>query len=264
MKKYLAITTPIALLLVFFIYLPIGAILTEAFSGKSGFSGEQFGKVFADKKLMKTVQNSFVVAASSAAIATIFGTMLGYGLDRYRFPGKRLFNGVLHVPVFVPDIVLGVAMLLTLEILYFRVGLERGMASLILAHVTIQIPMVAIIVRARLEGWAASYEEAAADLGASPTNRFRTITIPMIRPGIIAGGLLAFTISLGDFVLSYFTAGTASRTVPLEVYRLIKDGRGDEVNALASILILTSLFCAVAVAMLQRSRKLETVEYGDV
>ena len=258
MRKYLAITAPIALLLLVFVYLPIGAILSE------GFSGDRFGKVFGNKNMMKALQNSFVVALSSAAIATIIGTMLGYGLDRYRFPGKRMFDGVLHVPVFVPDIVLGVAMLLTLEILYTQFELERGMLSLILAHVTIQIPMVAIIVRARLEGWAATYEEAAADLGASPAKRFRMITVPMIRPGIIAGGLLAFTISLGDFVISYFAAGAASRTVPLEVFRYLKDGRGDEVHALASVLILTSLFCAVAVAMLQRSRKLETVEYGDV
>ncbi|MGB0583226.1 MAG: ABC transporter permease, partial [Limisphaerales bacterium] len=148
--------------------------------------------------------------------------------------------------------------------LYTQLKWERGMLSLILAQVTIQVPMVAIIVRARLEVWAAVYEEAAADLGASPAKRFRMITIPMIRPGIIAGGLLAFTISLGDFVISYFTAGAGSRTVPLEVYRYLKDDRGDEIHALASILILASLCCAVAVAMLQRSRKLETVEYGEV
>lgn len=265
MKKYLAITTPIALCLVVFLYLPIGAILLKAISppqaGASGFSGERFNKVLADGHMMTAVQNSFVLAAASAGIATIIGAMLGYGLNRYRFPGKRLFNGFLHVPVFVPDIVLAVAMLLTLEIIRQRFGvLESGMASMILAHVTLQIPMVAIIVRARLEVWAASYEEAAADLGASPAKRFRMITVPMIRPGILAGGLLAFTISLGDFVLSYFTAGPGSRTVPLEVYRHLKDGRTDQIHALAAILIITSICCAVAVAMLQRSRKYETVE----
>jgi spermidine/putrescine transport system permease protein len=129
------------------------------------------------------------------------------------------------------------------------------MFTMVLAHVTMQVPIVAIIIRARLEVWGDRYEEAAADLGASPGRRFRMITIPLIRPGIVAGGLLAFTLSLGDFVVSFFTAGPASKTVPILVYQRITVGHTNELNALSTLIVTISALSAVAVALLQTSRR---------
>jgi spermidine/putrescine transport system permease protein len=269
MKKYLTFTGPMAVAVLIFLYLPTYTILINSVNSVNsannpgfwkGFSTKWYAKAFSDPILLAALKNTFILAGISAAIATVIGTMLGYGLNRYRFPGKRLFNGFLHVPVFVPDIVTAVSMLLFYAIVKQRLGiLDKGMLTMVLAHVTVQVPIVAIIVRARLEVWASSFEEAAADLGASPTKRFRQITIPLIRPGIIAGGLLAFTISLGDFVVSYFTAGPTSRTVPIVVYSRIKDGASGDVLALASIVIIVGMICAIAVALIQRSRKYETI-----
>lgn len=262
MKKYLAITGPIAAALYCFLYLPILAIVINSFNAARGehawlgFDLKWYHKLFADEAALDALQNSLILASSSAIVATIAGTMLGYGLDRYRFPGKRAFNGFLHVPVYVPDIVFASALLLTFTLMRQRFGwLEPGMLTMILAHVTMQIPIVAIIVRARLEVWGDSYEEAAADLGASPAQRFRKITIPLMKPGVIAGGLLAFTLSLGDFVISLFTAGPTSRTVPILVYQKISEGHTNELNALSTLIIVISALTAITVALVQSSRR---------
>lgn len=262
MKKYLAITGPIAAAIYCFLYLPILVIVVNSFNAArddyawQGFDLKWYRALFADQTALNALQNSLILAASSAVIATLLGTMLGYGLNRYRFPGKRAFNGFLHVPVYVPDIVLASALLLFFTLLRQKTGwLEPGMLTMILAHVTMQIPIVAIIVRARLEIWGDSYEEAAADLGASPARRFRMITIPLMKPGIIAGGLLAFTLSLGDFVVSLFTAGPTSKTVPILVYQKIGGGHTNELNALSTLIIVISALTAIIVALVQTSRR---------
>lgn len=257
MKKYLTLTGPIAAALYALIYLPLCTVLLHSFAAPGG---EFYKRALASAEMSTALRNSFVLAGSSALIATVIGTMLGYGLNRYNFPGKRLFNGVLHVPVFLPDIVLAVSLLLFYTLLKHRFGIfDRGMLTMIIAHVTVQVPVVAIMVRARLEVWASSYEEAAADLYASPAKRFRRITIPLVRPAIIAGGLLAFTLSLGDFVISYFTAGPTSRTVPIVVYTHLRESPSGEIHALATLILLITTITIVAAALIQRSRKFESL-----
>jgi len=262
MKRYLAITGPIAVAIYCFLYLPIIAIVANSFNAaRSGYTWQGFDfrwyvTLFSDRAALGALHNSLTLAAISALISTIIGTMLGYGLNRYRFPGKRAFDGLLHVPVYVPDIVLASSLLIFFTILRQKTGwMEPGMATMILAHVTMQIPIVAIIVRTRLEVWGDRYEEAAADLGASPGRRFRMITIPLIKPGIIAGGLLAFTLSLGDFVISFFTAGPESKTVPILVYQRIASGHTNELNALSTLIVAISAFTAIIVALVQTSRR---------
>ncbi|MBL6765098.1 MAG: ABC transporter permease [Verrucomicrobiae bacterium] len=262
MKKYLAITGPIAAGIYCFLYLPILVIVLNSFNSArgeyewKGFDLRWYRTLFADEAALSALQNSLVLATTSAAIATVIGTLLGYGLNRYRFPGKRTFNGFLHLPAYVPDIVLASALLLFFTLLRQRAGwLAPGMTTMILAHVTMQIPIVAIIVRARLEIWGDSYEEAAADLGASPTKRFRMITVPLMKPGVIAGGLLAFTLSLGDFVVSLFTAGPGSKTVPILVYQKIGSGHTNDLNALSTLIIAISALTAIIVALIQSSRR---------
>ena len=257
MKRYLTITGPIAAALFIFLYLPLLTVVAGSFGDTSqGISFKAYQNVFSSPALTTAIKNTFVLAVCSSAVATVLGTMLGYGLNRYRFPGKQLFNQVLHVPVFVPDIVLAVSILAFYVVLRQKFGfLERGMLTMIIAHVTVQTPFVAIIVRSRLEIWASTYEEAAADLGATPGQRYRKITVPLIKPGILAGGLLAFTLSLSDFVVSFFTAGAKSTTVPILLYSPIRQNPSPEMNALATIVIGTAALTAVAFALLQRSRK---------
>lgn len=256
MKKYLTITGPITLALFVFLYLPLFGVVAGSFSGPAGFSFENYQTVFSDTALSTAIKNTFVLALCSSIISSVLGTMLGYGLNRYRFPGKRLFNQVLHVPVFVPDVVLAVSILAFYVVVKQKFGFfERSMLTMIFAHATVQIPFVAIIVRARLEVWAATYEEAAADLGASPGQRYRKITIPLIKPGILAGGLLAFTLSLSDFVVSFFTGGAKSTTVPILLYSQIGHNPPPEINAMATIVIGTASITAIAFALLQRSRR---------
>ena len=258
MKKYLTITGPIAAALFIFLYLPLFSVASASLVDPAGgISFKAFANVFNDPALAAAVKNTFLLAVCSTAVATVLGAMLGYGLNRYRFPGKRLFNQVLHVPVFVPDVVLAVSILAFYVVLRQKFGLfERSMLTMICAHVTVQVPFVAIIVRSRLEVWAATYEEAAADLGASSGQRYRKVTIPLIKPSILAGSLLAFTLSLSDFVISFSTAGSKSTTVPILLYSQIGHGTPPpEFNALATIVIATGSLTAIAFALLQRSRK---------
>jgi spermidine/putrescine transport system permease protein len=254
MKTILTLTGPLAILLYGFIYVPIIIVLVFSFNSArdgmlwQGFSIHWYREIFTNDLMLAAMGRSFFLA---------IGTLLGYGLSRYRFPGKRLFDGFLHVPLFVPDIVLGVAILLFYSFIRAKLDiLALGMTTMVLAHVTFQIPFVAIIVRARLKIWDDSLEEAAAVMGASPAQRYRKITLPLLIPGIIAGGLMAFTLSLDDFVVSYFTASPEAPTMPIVIYNTVKEGITAEVNALSAILIIATTISVISITLLQRARKL--------
>ncbi|MGY8672518.1 MAG: ABC transporter permease [Verrucomicrobiia bacterium] len=254
MKTILTLTRPLAILLYGFIYVPIIIVLVFSFNSArdgmlwQGFSIHWYREIFTNDLMLAAMGRSFFLA---------IGTLLGYGLSRYRFPGKRLFDGFLHVPLFVPDIVSGVAILLFYSFIRAKLDiLALGMTTMVLAHVTFQIPFVAIIVCARLKIWDDSLEEAAAVMGASPTQRYRKITLPLLIPGIIAGGLMAFTLSLDDFVVSYFTASPEAPTMPIVIYNTVKEGITAEVNALSAILIIATTISVISITLLQRARKL--------
>jgi spermidine/putrescine transport system permease protein len=213
------------------------------------------------------VQNTLVLATVSTAVATVVGTLLGYGLWRYQFPGKHLGAWLLYLPVVVPDIVMAVALLLFFALL--RQGsawlfgvlgyawpelFTLGMGTMILAHVTFQIPFVAIVVRARLAGLDPAIEEAARDLGANAWQTFWRITMPLMLPGVLAGGLLAFTLSLDDFVVSFFTTGPGATTVPILIYSSVRRGITPDINALSTLLVLASILGTVGITLLQRRR----------
>lgn len=177
----------------------------------------------------------------SAVVATLLGTLLGFGLSRYEFPGKKLFSWLMYVPVVIPDIVMAVAMLLLFALTRSALGLfQLGMPTMVLAHITFEIPFVAIVVRSRLAGADPSIEEAARDLGANAWQTFRYVTLPMMLPGVVAGALLAFTLSLDDFVVSFFTAGPGSTTLPILIYSSVKRGITPDVNALATLIVAAS------------------------
>jgi spermidine/putrescine transport system permease protein len=220
-----------------------------------GFTTRWYGILWGNSQALAAAKNTLWLATFSTIIATLFGTLLGYGLDRFCFPGKKLFNWFLYVPVFIPDIVMAVALLLFYSLMRKWLGLfELGLGTMILAHVTFQIPFVAIVVRSRLIGLDPALEEAARDLGANEWQTFRRVTLPLIFPGILAGAMLAFTLSLDDFVVSFFTSGPGSTTLPILIYSSVKRGITPDINALSTLIVIASVAGTLAVTLCQRKK----------
>jgi ABC-type spermidine/putrescine transport system permease subunit II/spermidine/putrescine-binding protein len=244
-----------------FLYAPIAVVAIYSFNARrygmvwSGFTTEWYRQLLRSPEKILAAENTLVLAITSTAVSTVLGTMLGYGLSRYAFPGKKLFSWLMYIPVVIPDIVMAVAMLLFFSLLRGWIGLfELGLPTMILAHITFQIPFVAIVVRSRMAGMDPAIEEAARDLGADGWQTFRHVTLPMIAPGVVAGALLAFTLSLDDFVVSFFTAGPGSTTLPILIYSSVKRGVTPDINALSTLIVLASIAATVLMSLPPRVR----------
>jgi spermidine/putrescine transport system permease protein len=251
-----------AAVLYLFLYAPLAVVIVYSFNsarfgaGWLGFTTQWYATLWENTQALSATKNTLWLAVSSTAIATVLGTLLGYGLNRFRFPGKSLFQWFLYVPVFIPDIVMAVAMLLFYSLIRERFGLlELGLPTMILAHVTFQIPFVCLVVRARLVGLDPALEEAARDLGANEWQTFSRVTLPLILPGVLAGGMLAFTLSLDDFVVSFFTSGPGSTTLPILIYSSVKRGITPDINALSTLIVLASICGTIIITLLQRGKK---------
>jgi spermidine/putrescine transport system permease protein len=258
MNRRFPLTGFASLLVLLFLYAPIAIVIVYSFNAARygiewrGFTIGWYVRLFDNYQATAAAVNTLQLACTSTFFATLLGTALAYGMSRYNFPGKGLFQHVLHVPVFIPDIVMAVALLLFFALVRrFLAGFELGMTTMILAHITLQIPFIAIVVRARMEDCDPQLEEAAADLGAGPWLTFRHVTLPLMMPGIVAGGLLAFTLSLDDFVVSFFTSGPGSTTLPILIYSSVKRGLTPDIHALATLIVLVSALTVVTVAWLR-------------
>ncbi|MEY2408538.1 MAG: spermidine/putrescine transport system permease protein [Verrucomicrobiota bacterium] len=252
----------VAWLLFAFLYAPILVVVVFSFNtarfGASwqGFTLDWYRKLFANEIALDALRHTLILAIASTLVATAIGSLLGYALRRFTFTGRRLMIQLLHIPVFVPDIVMAVSLLLLFKFLRQWMGIfELGLHTMALAHITFQIPFVAIVVRARLAGLDPVLEEAAHDLGGDARQVFRHVTLPLMLPGIFAGALLAFTLSLDDFVVSFFTSGAGSVTLPILIYSSVKRGITPEINALSTILIVLSAAATVTVTLLQRRER---------
>ena len=248
-------------LLYAFIYAPIVVVVVHSFNaarfgaGWAGFTTKWYGALWENSLALSAAKNTVRLAVFSTASSTLLGTLLGYGLSRFEFPGKKTFARFLYVPVFIPDIILAVALLLFYALVRNWLGLfELGLLTMVLAHVTFQIPFVAIVVRARLVGLDPALEEAARDLGANEWQTFRHVTLPLMVPGILASGMLAFTLSLDDFVVSFFTSGPGSTTLPILIYSSVKRGLTPDINALSALIVLASVVGTIVLTLLQRGR----------
>ncbi|HEY6227695.1 MAG TPA: ABC transporter permease [Verrucomicrobiae bacterium] len=249
----LAISSALIALL---LYVPLAVVALFSFNASrhsmtwTGFSTEWYRTLPQNDLAAGAVKNSLILATCSAAISTLFGTMLGYGM--FKKNSKRIADA-LHIPICLPDIVQAVALLLLFSVVHAHAGvLGLGMSAMILGHVTFQIPFVAVVVRARCSTLDKSWDEAARDLGATPAQTFWHVTLPMLRPGIIAGALLAFTLSLDDFVVSFFTGGAGSTTLPVWIYSSVKRGISPEINALSTLLILAATVATILVTLVQK------------
>jgi spermidine/putrescine transport system permease protein len=253
-----------SLLLYVFLYAPIVVVIVYSFNAARyggpwrGFTLRWYESLLDHPDKVAAARNTLVLGVASTAISTLLGTGLGYGLSRYRFPGKRVFSSLMYIPVVIPDIVMAVAMLMFYALAREWLGLfELGMTTMVISHVTFQIPFVAIVVRSRLVGVDPAIEEAAHDLGATSWQAFRHVILPQILPAVVAGAMLAFTLSLDDFVVSFFTTGPGATTLPILIYSSVKRGITPDINALSSIIVLVSVVGTVAVALLQRSPRME-------
>jgi spermidine/putrescine transport system permease protein len=191
--------------------------------------------------VLESFKVSLWVGFWATLVSTVLGTSAALAVERYRFPGRKAFDAITHVPLIMPEIVLGLSMLIWFVLL--RITL--GSFSIILAHITFSVSYVIITVKARLDGFDYSLEEAARDLGASPWQTFRRVTFPLIWPGVLSGALMAFTLSFDDFLITFFTAGVGSDTLPLKIYAMIKFGVSPEINALSTLMLGTTLLLVV-------------------
>jgi len=242
-----------------FMYLPIAVVVVFSFNAAQhggpwrGFTTEWYQRLLDSPDKISAAQNTLVLGLVSTAVATALGTLLGYGLSRYRFPGKKVFSLLMYVPVIIPDIVMAVAMLSFYSLVREHLRLfELGMTTMIIAHITFQVPFVAIVVRSRLAGMDPAIEEAAHDLYAGSRRTFWHVTLPLMMPGILAGGMLAFTLSLDDFVVSFFTTGPGATTLPILIYSSVKRGITPDVNALSTLIVAVSVVATLGSALLQR------------
>lgn len=242
-----------------FLYTPIAVVIAYSFNAAkrggpwAGFTLVWYGKLLDSPEKLAALRNTLVLAVVSTALATVLGTLLGYGLDRYRFPGRRLFAWLVYLPVVIPDVVMAIAMLMFYSLVRDAFGLvQLGLGTMIVAHVTFQIPFVAIVVRSRLAGLDPVLEEAAHDLGAGTFQTFRHVTLPLMLPGVFAGAALAFTLSVDDFVVSFFTSGPGATTLPILIYSSVKRGITPDINALSTLIILVSILGTLAVTFLPR------------
>ncbi len=230
-----------------FLYLPIAILVIMSFNESklpfawTGFSTRWYASLFENSQILTGLGNTLVVALGSTAVATVLGTLLAIGLDRYARSG--VLDALALGPAVAPDIVMAIGLLA----LFSTLGLSLGLHTVLLAHVVFGTAFVTAIVKARLGHVDPSLEEASRDLGATQITTFFRITVPSLAPGIIAGALLAFTLSLDEFVIAFFTDGPATPTLPIVIYSMVRFGVTPEINALAAILLLVS-FSAVLLA----------------
>ena len=237
-----------------FLYLPILVLIVFSFNDSrsvalfTGFSTQWYLSLAQNEELLDAARNSLLVGSITTIVATVIGTLTALAMERYRFKLRTTVDANLYLPIVIPEIVMGISLLL-----YFNQALfpflentfgirgTTGLHTITIAHIAFDIPFVYVIVRARLADFDRTLEEAAADLGADEWQTFKHVTLPLLMPGIIGGALMAFTLSLDDYLITAFTKGIREQTMPLYIYALVRRGVTPEINALSTILLLGSI-----------------------
>jgi len=242
-----------------FLYIPLITLMAFSFNDSrrnivwNGFTFDYYEKLFANQELMVAFGNSLTIAFISTIASLILGAMVAILLWRFRFSFKPVYEGAMALPIVIPEICMGVAMLA----FFARVGWPNDLAwpfslgNITIAHISFTFPFVAVIVRARLAGFNKEEEEAARDLGAGDWQVYRDVIIPHMKPGLVAGGLLAFTLSLDDFVITFFTSGPETVTFPVKVYSMVRFSVTPEVNAASTVLIVITVLLTATAMWLQ-------------
>lgn len=235
-----------------FLYVPLVIVVVYSFNDSRlnaewvGFTLDWYRKLAENDEMIAAAGNSLLIALVASLVSTVLGTMAGVAMHRYRM---RVLPVLVLTPIAIPEILMGVALLIFFVMLNFTLGL----VSVAIAHIAFCIGFVAIVVRARLAGMDESLVEAARDCGATPWQAFTRVTLPLIMPGVVAGALMAFTLSIDDFVITFFTAGAGTVTLPLQIYSMIKIAVTPEVNAVSTLLMLLTLLLIVAATRISPS-----------
>jgi len=253
-----------------FLYVPILVLVVFSFNDTKlaaqwkGFTLKWYYALLTNEAILSATWKSLVVAVTSTTFATIFGTMAAIAMERFRFPFRKLYDGVLYIPIVNPEIITGVSLLaffsLTLNAINEAFGLpgesalRTGMVTVTLTHIAFNLAFVTVVVRTSLKDFRKSLEEAAQDLGANEWVTFRRITLPLIMPGIVAGALLALTLSLDNFVITFWVTGPGGTTLPIEVFGRIRRAISPEINAISTIMMVVSVALIVVSQTIRRRR----------
>jgi len=238
-----------------FLYLPMLILIIYSFNESrlvtvwAGFSTKWYGELLHNEAFLRAAWVTIKVAVLSSTAAAVLGTMAAYAMVRGgRFRGRTLFSGMIYAPLVMPEVITGLSLLL----LFIAIGMERGVITIVLAHTTFSMCYVSVVVSSRLASFDRSLEEAALDLGCTPFDAFRSVTLPIIAPAVISGWLLAFTLSLDDLVVASFASGPSSTTLPIKIYSAVRLGVSPEINALSTIMILIVTFGVIIASLISK------------
>ena len=237
-----------------FLFLPILVVVIFSFNSSrlvqiwTGFSFKWYGTAWTDASILDALRVSLTVALINAALATVFGTLAAIGMQRVGRRTRTAFETMVYGTIVTPEIVIAIASLL----FFVTINVDLGIPTIVIAHVVYNTSIVALIVRARLVGMDRTLDEAAADLGATPLQTLRRVTIPLLYPAILAGALLAFTFSFDDFVLTFFVSGASSTTLPLRIFSMLRFGVSPVVNAIATVMLVVTLTCIFTASVIVR------------
>ncbi len=256
----------ISVLIYIFLYAPIVILVIFSFTRDefgvrwTGFTLDWYIRLFNNPRMMGAAWNTLVVATVSTIVSTIIGTLLAMAMERYRFRGRGLMEGLVYLPIVVPEIVMAVALLafsaIAFDLIRMVTGetLRRNLTTVTIGHIAFSISFVVVVVRTSLKNFDRRLEEAAADLGADSWQTFWRITFPLILPGILGGALLAFTLSLDDFIISLFLSGPGTSLLPVEVYNRVRRAVTPEINAISTLMLILSMALVALSQLLQRRR----------
>jgi spermidine/putrescine transport system permease protein len=254
-------------LMYFFLYAPILILVLFSFTTDNfgvrmtGFTFDWYGRLLNDDRLIQASLNTLKVALISTIVSTVIGTLAALAMERFRFSGKGAFDALLYLPIVIPEVVMALSLLAFFAFSFGIIEQITGwqirlsLITVIISHIAFSISFVVVVVRASLRGFDRRLEEAAQDLGANEWQTFRRVTFPLILPGIVGGALLAFTLSLDDFIISFFTTGPGASLLPIEVYASVKRSITPKINAISTIMLLLSMTLVGISQFIQRQRR---------
>ncbi len=249
--RLLGVWTGVILL---FFYLPIAVLVLFSFNESklnivwTGFTLDWYASLWSDTVLIRALKNSLIVAFFTTGISLVLGTAGAWLLHRYRYRAASVLETLAFLPMIVPEVILGVSLL----ILFVTIGIQLGYTTIVISHVTFCFPFVMASVQARLAGLDPALEEAALDLGATPLQAFTKVLIPYLKPAIVSGGLMSFTLSLDELIVTYFTASAGTRTLPLEIFGRVKKGLDPSLNAISTVFIVVTVLALVITEVVRR------------
>lgn len=248
-----------------FLYLPILLLIGFSFNDNrnvgiwTGFSTRWYGEMLQSTEVMRALRNTLIVAVVSTIVSTVLGTMAAIAMGRFRFRGRGTLDGLLYLPIIIPDVTMAVMMLLFFAQAFDLIGgfarVNFGLGTIALSHIAFNISFVAVVVRARLSQLDGALEEAAADLYADRWQAFRRVTLPLIMPGVVGGALLALTLSLDDVVVTSFVSGPGSTTLPVYVFGLVRRGVTPLINAVSTVMLVASMLLVGVSLLFQRGSR---------